>query len=246
MTAVRTRFSGALGVSMALHLGLALIAIVLWSVHSGQVLSQPPPVKLHVYYVAGAAGGGGGSPLPAPPRPMQVPPRDPPPEISVAPTPVDVPPRQTFDAFVRTEMATTLQYSGTSLFPAAGPGGDGTGTGAGPGSSRGVGPGSDGGTGGGPRRAGGDVLPPTLIHTVEPQYTPDAMLRKIQGTVQLEAVVLANGSVGDVRVTRSLDRVHGLDQEAIRAARRWQFRPGTQAGKPVDVIVMLIIDFTIH
>jgi periplasmic protein TonB len=245
MTTIRTRLSSALGVSMALHLGLALIAIVLWSVHSGHVLSQPP-VKLHVYYVAGDAGGGGGSPMPAPPRPMQVPPHEPAPAITAAPTPVDVPPRQTFDAFVRTDIATTLQYSGTSLLPAAGPGGEGTGPGAGPGSDRGVGPGSGGNTGGGPRRAGGDVLPPTLIRSVDPTYTSDAMLSKIQGTVELEAVVLANGSIGDVRVTRSLDRVHGLDQEAIRAAKQWQFRPGTQAGKPVDVIVTLIIDFSIH
>jgi protein TonB len=95
-------------------------------------------------------------------------------------------------------------------------------------------------------RPGGDVLAPTLIRSVDPKFTPEAMQARIQGTVELEAVVQANGTVGMVRVTRSLDPIHGLDIEAIRAARQWVFRPGTRGGQPVDVIVKLIVDFRIH
>ncbi|MCH9011413.1 MAG: energy transducer TonB [Chloroflexi bacterium] len=42
------------------------------------------------------------------------------------------------------------------------------------------------------------------------------MRAKVQGTVWLEVVVLPDGSVGDVRVDRSLDRDFGLDAEAVK------------------------------
>ena len=61
----------------------------------------------------------------------------------------------------------------------------------------------------------------------------------------LEVVVLADGLVGDMKVVRSLDP-GGLDQQAIVAVRQWQFRPGRHAGLPVDVLVQIIIDFTLR
>jgi protein TonB len=63
--------------------------------------------------------------------------------------------------------------------------------------------------------------------------------------VGLSAVVLADGSVGEVKVTQSLDTVHGLDEEAVRAVRLWRFAPGTKAGTPVDVRVNLLMRFTL-
>ena len=40
-------------------------------------------------------------------------------------------------------------------------------------------------------------------------YKPHALRAKVQGGVALEAVVRAVGTVGDVRVVRSLDRRYG-------------------------------------
>ena len=62
----------------------------------------------------------------------------------------------------------------------------------------------------------------------------------------MEVVVLANGTVGDVKVIGSLDKICGLDMEAIKAARQWRFLPGTFEGKPVDVLVRLILDFNLR
>jgi len=60
--------------------------------------------------------------------------------------------------------------------------------------------------------------------------------------VLLFGVVRVDGTVGDVRVTKSLDP--GLDQEAIVAAKQWRFRPGRDAtGMPVPVLVTIILDF---
>ena len=52
----------------------------------------------------------------------------------------------------------------------------------------------------------------------------------------MELVVLQDGTVGEVRITRSLDPVFGLDEEAIKAARQWLFQPGTRFGEPVAIL----------
>jgi protein TonB len=84
-----------------------------------------------------------------------------------------------------------------------------------------------------------------VLREVKPQYTLEAMRAKIQGTVLLDCVVKADGTVGDVEVLRSLDKT-GLDQEAIRAARAWQFEPGTRNGEPVPVLVTIELTFTLR
>ena len=64
--------------------------------------------------------------------------------------------------------------------------------------------------------------------------------------VHPEDVVLPDGSVGDVRVTKSLDPVFGLDAEAITAARQWRFVPGYRFGQPVPVLVLIELTFTLR
>jgi TonB family protein len=127
-------------------------------------------------------------------------------------------------------------------------GGAGTGTGTGIGSGRGsgLGDGWGGGTGGGAYRPGNGVETPRLLREVKPQYTAQAMRAKIQGEVLLECIVQPDGSVGNIRVVRSLDGSFGLDQEAIKAARQWRFAPGTRQGQPVPVLVTIAIAFTLR
>jgi protein TonB len=69
------------------------------------------------------------------------------------------------------------------------------------------------------------------------------MRQKIEGAVELEAIVGVDGSVTQVRVTKSLDNTYGLDQAAIDAARQWKFKPGTLEGTPVPVLITLILEF---
>ena len=87
-----------------------------------------------------------------------------------------------------------------------------------------------------------DLVMPMLIRHVEPKYTAAAMSAHIEGSVDVELTVQANGTVSDARVTRSLDKVLGLDDEAIRTAKRWLFRPGMLSGGtkvPVRLTVTL-------
>jgi protein TonB len=124
--------------------------------------------------------------------------------------------------------------------------GSGTGSGVGPGRGSGLGPGSGGGTGGGTYRPGNGVSLPVVLKEVKPQYTADAMRAKVQGTVLLECVVLPDGTVGPVEVVRSLDSSFGLDQEAVKAAKLWRFRPGSRFGEPVAVLVTIELTFTLR
>ena len=95
-------------------------------------------------------------------------------------------------------------------------------------------------------RANNGVISPRLVKDSKPNYTSAAKKAGISGTVHLEAVVLPNGKVGDVRVTRSLDREHGLDEEAVKTVKKWKFKPGTKDGVPVPVIVAVEMSFTLR
>ena len=92
---------------------------------------------------------------------------------------------------------------------------------------------------------GNGVTLPIVVHEVKPDYTPEAKSAHIEGNVVLGAVVLADGTVGDVKVVRSLDTTYGLDQQAVNAAKQWTFKPGTKDGKAVSVFVTIELKFTL-
>ena len=103
------------------------------------------------------------------------------------------------------------------------------------------------GTGGGVYQPGNGVSYPQVVREVKPRYPLAALRARITGIVLIEAVVLPDGSVGDVRVVRSIDRGRdlGLDDAAVEAAKRWRFRPGTRFGEPVAVLVTIELSFAI-
>ena len=84
-----------------------------------------------------------------------------------------------------------------------------------------------------------------LVKEVKPSYTKEARDAKIQGAVLLSAVVREDGTVGDVKVSRSLDAKYGLDNEAVKAAKQWTFTPGMKDGKPVAVEVYIELAFNL-
>jgi TonB family protein len=211
----------------------------------------------------GGGGGGGGNKAPEPPRKVELPgkekitvPIEKIPEPKLAPPPEEIKPLEELNipakamaaaeqplpgAITREAPVTTSQGSGEG-----GGAGTGKGTGSGSGTGSGLGQGSGGGTGGGVYRPGSGVSVPRVLQEVKPQYTADAMRAKVQGSVWLECIVMPDGSVGNIRVTRSLDSVFGLDQEAIKAARQWKFVPGMKEGQPVPVLITIELTFTLR
>lgn len=218
-------------------------------------LSQPGP---------GGGGGGGGNKAPEPPKKVELPGKE---KITVPvkksepapvePPKVEPPPVEDLNIPAKTMASAEIPLAGALEAPkvaenssqgsgTGGGGGTGTGTGIGSGQGSGLGPGSGGGTGGGTYRPGNGVSLPRVTREVKPQYTADAMRAKVQGTVWLECVVMPNGSVGDIKIARSLDPVFGLDQEAVKAARQWQFVPGMKNGEPVPVLITIELTFTLR
>ncbi|HET7694977.1 MAG TPA: energy transducer TonB [Vicinamibacterales bacterium] len=88
------------------------------------------------------------------------------------------------------------------------------------------------------------VKAPVVIKEVRPKYTAGAMERQVQGSVEVEAIVKADGTVGDVTVIKSLDPE--LDEQAVNATKEWRFRPGTKDAKAVDVAVQIELTFTLR
>jgi len=182
--------------------------------------------------------------IPPPPSepPKIVPPKlDPPaPPVVIAPVaPVPADPVDTPGVLTPAPPATPSAGSGTG-----GGVGIGAGTGVGEGQGAGLGPGSGGGTGGGPFQPGSGISPPTLEREVKALYTDEARRRVIEGDVVLEIVVRRDGSVGNVRVLRTLGA--GLEQKAIDAVRQWRFGPAKRQGVAVDVVVEVSVGFTLR
>ena len=131
-----------------------------------------------------------------------------------------------------------LRYSGPGRDRGAG---TGQGGGRGEGEGDGIGEGTGGGFGGGAYRIGSGVEPPQLRRRVTPEYTDNALARKIEGIVILEVVILKNGRIGPARIIRSLDA--GLDAKAVAAVRQWTFLPGRYRGEAVDVLAEIEVEF---
>ena len=93
---------------------------------------------------------------------------------------------------------------------------------------------------------GNGVSLPQVLKQVKAEYTEEAKQNRIEGKVGLDVVVLADGGIGDVKVAQSLDTVYGLDANAVKAMKQWQFKPGMKDGKPVAVRVAVDISYSLR
>jgi TonB family protein len=95
------------------------------------------------------------------------------------------------------------------------------------------------------RMGSAGVTSPRIMREVKPVYTEAAMRARIEGVVGLKCIVEPDGSVGPVRVVRSLDAASGLDDAAIAAVKQWRFAPGTKNGAPVRVEISVEMSFSL-
>jgi protein TonB len=243
------------GVSFLIH-GLLLGAFFYAATHAAQIVQNANKVTEKIDFIfldkpkPGPGGGGGGRPKdPEPPRKAEIVAAKPP-DVRPIPKPADVPMPEVIVPVQTPQAVVTLPGALTQIDSTVGTGlgGGGKGNGIGTGNGNGVGPGEGGGFGGGVYNIGNGVTSPVLIREVKPNYTGDAMRAKLQGVVEMEAVVLPDGTVdaNRIKITRSLDSTFGLDQQAVIAVRQWRFRPGTYKGQPVPVLVNVELTFTLR
>jgi len=86
-----------------------------------------------------------------------------------------------------------------------------------------------------------DLSQPMATRKVDPAYPLQLMRENVHGTVILYAVIHSDGSVGNVKVLRSVDE--RLDRFATEAISQWKFDPATKNGTPVDVEATFQIPF---
>jgi TonB family protein len=88
------------------------------------------------------------------------------------------------------------------------------------------------------------LVPPRVVKETPPLYTTGAFDRGVEGRVVLKVIIRKDGSIGPVRVDKSLDKE--LDAAAADAVRRWQFDPAKVNGEPINVLTSIEVDFIIQ
>jgi TonB family protein len=85
------------------------------------------------------------------------------------------------------------------------------------------------------------TLPAEITFKPHPVYTDEGRQLKIEGEVLLDVVFTATGQIRIVKVVRGLG--HGLDESAVNAAEKIQFKPALRDGQPADFEAVLHIVF---
>jgi TonB family protein len=92
-------------------------------------------------------------------------------------------------------------------------------------------------------RVGGNVAQTNLISQPVPAYPPEAKRDRIQGTVQLEAIIGKDGHVLDLKVISGPEE---LVDSAVTAVYQWIYRPTLLNGEPVEVVTIIDINYTLR
>jgi len=85
------------------------------------------------------------------------------------------------------------------------------------------------------------TVPVEITFKPRPVYTDEGRQLKIEGEVLLDVVFAASGQIRIVKVVRGLG--HGLDESAVHAAEKIQFKPAQKDGQPADFEAVLHIEF---
>jgi hypothetical protein len=226
----------AFSASMILHGALLLcLALAFHETQGESGAADPSSLAQLVWIPASGGGGGGGNHTPEPSRRLRRSGTDrvttpavraslvelreftPEPELAVVvPTP-----SLTAESLTLPGAMDHASFSIDSLGPGtregAGTGGNG---GIGPGNGPGMGQGELGNVGGGINSGGAEFVMPTVVRSVKPQYTAEAMRARVQGAVVVRAIVQADGTVRDVQSRSSGRWIPSLVSIRRRSGRR--------------------------
>ncbi len=91
-----------------------------------------------------------------------------------------------------------------------------------------------------PVRVSEGVQAAKLLRRVLPEYPQIAKIARVQGVVQLVAVISRDGTIQELRVVSGH---HMLVPAAVAAVRQWVYRPTLLSGQPVEVIAPIEVRF---
>jgi protein TonB len=84
---------------------------------------------------------------------------------------------------------------------------------------------------------------PVVTHQVEPSYSSEARRALLSGDVRVHVFVDSKGRVTQAVVTKSLGM--GLDEQALKAVKKYRFRPAVKDGHVVASDVYIEAQFRI-
>jgi TonB family protein len=87
------------------------------------------------------------------------------------------------------------------------------------------------------------VMEHSLLHRVEPTYPDEALEKKTEGLVVVNATI---GTDGAVKQVHPLSGPDNLAQAAVNAVRWWRFQPYQVDGHPTEVQTTIEVDFRLH
>jgi protein TonB len=91
-------------------------------------------------------------------------------------------------------------------------------------------------------KVGGNVQQAMLIAQPHPLYPPLAKQARIQGIVELNAVIGKDGTVQNLSVVKGHPL---LVQAALDAVKQWRYKPTLLNGEPVEVQTTIDVNFTL-
>ena len=91
-------------------------------------------------------------------------------------------------------------------------------------------------------RIGGNVALKNLVRKVTPEYPADAKQMGVQGTVRILTLLGLDGKVRHMKVQSGPPE---LVESALEAVKQWEYKPTLLNGKPVYVLTLIDIHFTL-
>ena len=85
------------------------------------------------------------------------------------------------------------------------------------------------------------TVPAEITFKPRPVYTDEGRQLKVEGEVLIDVVFTANGQIRVVKVVQGLG--HGLDESAVHAAEKIQFKPALREGRPADFEAVVHVVF---
>ena len=87
-----------------------------------------------------------------------------------------------------------------------------------------------------------DVMENQMLHKVTPVYPLEAKKARIQGKVELDAII---GKTGEVENLKVVSGPAALQQSSLDAVRQWTYKPFLLNGEPVEVRTTISVIYTL-
>jgi len=93
---------------------------------------------------------------------------------------------------------------------------------------------------------GPGVAQAVVIHKEEPKYPPMARQMRVEGAVEVQALVGVDGTVEQVRIVNVSRKGVGFEKATEEAVKKWRYKPATKHGVKVRMWVQIRVPFRVR